>query len=256
MRVVTLNSWKNEGDYDHRLARMAEGLCSLSADIIALQECFVAPGLGIDTAAELATATGLHLTRRAMRAKSRHHCGEWIETRSDLALLTRDTPITISGSSFPDDPDDQDRGFLSVDIDVGAARIRFASTHLTHLQGEAASKLRTEQTRAAVEHLIEGATCPVVLAGDFNAIPGDRSFAPLLDHPKLDEQSRAAAFAVTISRVSPVRALSGHIDHILLFHAQNRVRFAKRSVALVADHEELHLGPSDHPAIVADLEIL
>ena len=38
MRLVSLNTWKAEGDYPKRVRAMADGLASLSADVIALQE--------------------------------------------------------------------------------------------------------------------------------------------------------------------------------------------------------------------------
>ena len=59
MRIVTLNTWKNEGDYARRLPLMRDGLAALSPDVVCLQECFVADGF--DTAAFLAAELGLHL---------------------------------------------------------------------------------------------------------------------------------------------------------------------------------------------------
>jgi endonuclease/exonuclease/phosphatase family metal-dependent hydrolase len=69
MRVVTLNTWKNEGDYLRRLPLMRDGLAAMAPDVVCLQECFVAEGF--DTAARLAAELGLDLHPAPARAKPR-----------------------------------------------------------------------------------------------------------------------------------------------------------------------------------------
>ena len=59
LRVVTLNTWKCEGDYRARLPRMAAGLRALDADLVCLQEVFACAAPSADTAAWLADALGL-----------------------------------------------------------------------------------------------------------------------------------------------------------------------------------------------------
>ena len=71
MRIVTLNTWKNEGEYERRLDLMAVGLGDLRADVVCLQECFV--GGGSDTAARLAAALGM----RAYPAPARRKLRAW-----------------------------------------------------------------------------------------------------------------------------------------------------------------------------------
>jgi len=56
VRIVALNTWKNEGDYRRRLRLMRDGLAELAADVICLQEAFVGgcwdsvsgPAVGLD----------------------------------------------------------------------------------------------------------------------------------------------------------------------------------------------------------------
>jgi endonuclease/exonuclease/phosphatase family metal-dependent hydrolase len=62
MRLVSLNTWKAEGDYVRRIDAMAAGLSALSPDVIALQEDLrTADGL-THTALALARALGLQLS--------------------------------------------------------------------------------------------------------------------------------------------------------------------------------------------------
>jgi endonuclease/exonuclease/phosphatase family metal-dependent hydrolase len=51
MRIVSLNTWKKEGDYSRRLPLMRDGLAAMAPDVVCLQECFFADGF--DTAAWL-----------------------------------------------------------------------------------------------------------------------------------------------------------------------------------------------------------
>ena len=70
MRIVTLNTWKNEGEYERRLDLMAVGLGDLRADVVCLQECFV--GGGSDTDARL-PGTSPAETQSAWRQEGYEH---------------------------------------------------------------------------------------------------------------------------------------------------------------------------------------
>ena len=87
MRIVTLNTWKNEGDYPRRLALMRDGLAELAPDLVCLQECFA--NAGHDTAAWLAAELGLDCHAAPARAKVRRHMGQDLQSTSGLAILAR-----------------------------------------------------------------------------------------------------------------------------------------------------------------------
>lgn len=243
MRCVTLNSWKNEGDYHARLIAMTAGLAALNVDVIALQECFVADALGLDTSATLGHALNMYVTRSPMRAKPRSHGGLLVDSRSDLAILSRMPPLAIGLASFPDESRDTDRGLLWVDVDLGATALRVGCTHLTHLRDAAGEILRTRQAAAAVEQLLAGWSGPAVLMGDLNAVARDPSMAPVFANLALDPNCLAAAQAC------------GDIDHVLLFQGNPSFTLTSRSVTLHPDRVRPALGPSDHPAVVADFAV-
>jgi endonuclease/exonuclease/phosphatase family metal-dependent hydrolase len=243
MRCVTLNTWKNEGNYQTRLKAMADGLAALEADVIALQECFVAEPLELDTAAILADRLGMHLTRRAMRAKPRIHEGAWVESRSDLAILSAVEPVSVvCNTVFVSADGDDERGLLRADIIIGGAAIRFGCTHFTHIGGIAGDMVRIAQASAAFHQLLDGWAGPALLMGDFNARADDDCLSPLFTKSELDCHFRDRG------------GVGNMIDHILLFNQQNKIRVVSQSVAMRPNAHHPENGPSDHPAIIMDVE--
>ncbi|NBP72049.1 MAG: hypothetical protein EBU57_02420 [Alphaproteobacteria bacterium] len=53
LTLVTLNTWKGEGDYPARLSAMGDLIADLHPDIVFLQEVFAVPGTEIGTAISL-----------------------------------------------------------------------------------------------------------------------------------------------------------------------------------------------------------
>jgi endonuclease/exonuclease/phosphatase family metal-dependent hydrolase len=244
MRFVTFNSWKNEGDYHARLKLIISGLAALDADVIALQECFVADAVGADTASALGAALEMHESRQPMRLKHRWHEGASVRSRSDLAILSRVAAASVHYAAFPSDPRDGDRGLLWIDLVIGSGRVRCGCAHLTHLNDTAGATVRSRQAAAAVQHLLNGWSGPAVLMGDLNARAKDGSVAAIFQKSALDPTCRAQAEA------------SGDIDHVLLFQGSPRLVFKARFSAMPPDRCYPARGPSDHPAVVGDLNQL
>lgn len=146
MRIVTLNTWKNEGLYERRLALMAEGLGELAPDIVCLQECFQADGF--DTARHLAGALGLEAAVAPARHKVRTHEGRRIESASGLAILRRNGALGAGRLALPSDPADGERIGQWSDV---APDLRVLNLHLTHLRGPEAARLRRAQLDGAIQ---------------------------------------------------------------------------------------------------------
>jgi endonuclease/exonuclease/phosphatase family metal-dependent hydrolase len=174
VRVITLNTWKNDGDYRRRLPRMRDGLASLAPDVVCLQECFAAAG--IDTAAWLAQALGFELHAAPARAKIRRHDGRDLQSTSGLAILTRHSGVSAS-CALTSDPADGERIAQRLDLTIDGRPLRILNLHLTHLRDRAT--LRTMQLAEALawaeSHLAGG----LVVAGDLNATAADAALAPL-----------------------------------------------------------------------------
>ncbi|MDZ4317608.1 MAG: endonuclease/exonuclease/phosphatase family protein [Phenylobacterium sp.] len=240
MRIVTLNTWKNEGQYERRLALMAEGLGELEPDVVCLQECFQADGF--DTARHLADALGLDAALAPARHKLRAHQGRRIESASGLAILRRNGALASGRLALPSDPADGERIGQWADVAPG---LRVLNLHLTHLRGPQASSLRAAQLAKA----LAAARRPgagLIVAGDLNA-PAD---AP--DLAQIAAALDLAAAPTLQGERDGHPAYPGAIDHLALVDSggwaiRRRFRALDRP-----DAEGWH--PSDHAAVVADLE--
>ena len=205
LRLITLNSWKGDGDYPARLTRMVDGLRPLEADLIALQEVLVAPAAGFDTAAHLAAALGLQPVVLPLRSKLRMVGGRSLDSMSGLALLTR-LPVRASGRvAMPTDPADGERAALTVTLDGRDGPLTVAVLHLTHLAG--AADLRRRQWHC-VAAALAGAG-PALAAGDFNA--GIDAFLPLPPGWRDSRSTCGAAARPTVIGGGP----DDCIDHVL-----------------------------------------
>ncbi len=231
IRVVTLNSWKDEGDWPARMAAIAAGLAALQADIICLQEVYV--GGGRDTGQWLAAALGRHCTHLAARDKLRGG----IPSSSGVAILSRVAPSGSVAVDLPTTPDDGGRKALIANIDTVHGPVAVASLHLSHLRSPDAGPLRAAQLAALVA--AADANMPLILAGDFNApatapelallqMPGWTSTAPLL----AGQNSLLGRPAALIDHVA-IRAPSGNLR---LHQAQILLNEPTASGVLPSDH--------------------
>ena len=240
MRIVTLNTWKNEGPYLRRLDLMARGLAALAPDVVCLQECFA--GAGRDTAAHLASALGLNRHARPARAKPRRHEGAMVASTSGLAMLSRLPAIAESACALASDPADGERLAQRLDLAVAGRRLRILNLHLTHLSGPDSARLRTRQLAAALCWAGEDLAAGLVVAGDLNAGAADPTLAAL----KAQVGFEAATF------LGPRADRSGPaIDHLVL-QEPGGWGVACRFRALDKVDPEGWL-PSDHAAVVVDL---
>lgn len=218
LHVVTLNTWKNDGDYARRLPLMRDGLAAMAPDVVCLQECFAAPRRpdggpdeapegGADTAAWLAAALGMTLHAAPARGKPRRHAGREVFSTSGLAILARGEAVAEGRLALTGDPADGERIAQRLDLVAKGRPLRVVNLHLTHLRGAAA--LRALQLREALAWAEDGLEGGLVIAGDLNATAEDPALAPLGLTPRPGTLHGARAGAP-----SPTRGLA--IDHCVL----------------------------------------
>jgi endonuclease/exonuclease/phosphatase family metal-dependent hydrolase len=246
MRIATFNTWKNEGDYLTRIDAIGAALARLELDVIALQECFYAPAINADTAACVARALGLHVSRAPMREKERTMGGAEVLSRADLAILTREAPLDVAFAPLSPDPRDGERLVLRADLELGNQRIRVVNVHLTHLRDTAASETRTIQARETLSFARSDWRDPIIIAGDLNAVSWSPSLSPLFDDPDMDRSCHAAREQAGASGAGLLEG--GAIDHVLVFDPLHRVTCKRRKVEFAGS------GLSDHPVVVVELD--
>ena len=180
--VVTLNTWKNDGDYPRRLPLMLGGLAAMAPDVVCLQECFAAEDGGEDTAAWLAGELGMTLHAATARGKPRRHGGREVFSTSGLAMLARATDGVCERLELVSHPADGERIGQRLDLTVKGRPLRVLNLHLTHLRG--AGALRGRQLRQALDWALDGLEGGLVVAGDLNATADDPALAPLGLEPR------------------------------------------------------------------------
>ena len=250
MRMVSLNTWKCDGDYRRRVRLMGRGLAALAPDVVCLQECFRSAEVGVDSAAALGAATGLSVVARQARCKARDFEGEPVASSSGLAILVRHRLIGSGVLPLPSDSRDGERLALFVDLRVQQRRLRIVCTHLTHLRDSA---LRAQQARALLA-LDDGTADAVIVAGDFNARITDASLGALAErcHRGTDAAADAGTYlgsAVAIGRSERPRSARA-IDQLLLLGGARRGWLSRPSVVLARPDAE-GVYPSDHTGVFA-----
>lgn len=184
LTLVTLNTWKGEGDYPSRLIAMGDLLEKLNPDLVFLQEVLAVPGSDIDTARTLAERVGFRTVSHPARRKPRRIGGEVCESTSGLAMLTRLELRAAKSVTLPTDPADGERIAQVAEFDTGMNGVPplvAVNLHLSHLPD--ARKLRQSQFAAVHNSIgtVQGAT--VVFAGDFNDDPDDQWIADAVSDP-------------------------------------------------------------------------
>ncbi|MEQ8195439.1 MAG: endonuclease/exonuclease/phosphatase family protein [Rhodospirillales bacterium] len=262
LSIVTLNTWKGDGEYRVRLRLMAEGLAALDADIILLQECFSVKGGEENTAQHLAATLGLNGFYQPVREKRRVFDGKEVSTFSGLAVLSRFASEPVGAIELPSDPADGQRAaqFISVDADGGSsggAPILIANTHLTHLPE--ADDLRTKQMQTIVKRIREDqGHGTVVLGGDFNATPDKpviRWLTGLRNLRAIDAGAAGAGNKPKPTKLEKEGEYQGkairRLDYLFLINRVPQPQYSIVSSDVVLDKPDPLTGlfPSDHAAV-------
>lgn len=236
LHIVTLNTWKNEGDYARRLPLMRDGLAAMAPDVVCLQECFAAEGF--DTAAWLAAELGLAPRAAPARLKPRRMGDAELISTSGLAILARgQAEGEAAVLALSSHPADGERIGQRLDLVVRGRPLRILNLHLTHLRN--ASELRATQLLEALDWACEDLAGGLVVAGDLNATAADPALAPLGLKARPGAPHGAGAGAE--------RPRAAAIDHCVLLRAGAWREVAALRGCDVADPDGRF--PSDHAAV-------
>ena len=257
IRCVSLNTWKCDGQYRDRLHWMADGLSALKPDIVCLQEAFVCEDLGLDTARFLAETLGLHMQSLPARLKRRQFAGADRDSWSNLAILSKWPGQLLPNTKLKEHPKDNERWAMQLRLDIeGQAQLNVINTHLTHVrddEGAATRYQQAQQLRELVQKLIR-AKNTVILCGDMNALAASHELSPLNQIQWLQALEDVEGGTMQGAAFSADRK-TYRIDHIFVASNTPSTRLIKRWPSLNAPIGPNGEFPSDHAALVVDLEI-
>jgi endonuclease/exonuclease/phosphatase family metal-dependent hydrolase len=241
-RILTYNVHRCLGT-DGRIspARIAEVIASCDADIVALQELDVSRARtgGVDQARLIADELRMHLHFHPAVRVMEELYGDAILTARPCKLVKAEVLPTWGRRAFV-----EPRGALWACVDVGGAEIQVINTHLG---------LRGPERLRQIDRLLgpdwfchPGCREPVIVTGDFNAIPRSRVYRRLTAHLQ-DAQT-----ALGRSRQKPTypsRAPFLRLDHVFVSHSIEvlRAETVRTPVARIA---------SDHLPVLVDFQVV
>lgn len=260
MRVLTWNLWWRYGPWQQRREAIAAVLAEIGPDVCGLQEVWVTREGNL--AGELAERLGMHWCWAVADMGDGLYIGN--------AVLSR-WPITGQAEvRLPTGDLNEGRVALHARIDTPGGSLPMFTTHLTYLPG--GSHIRLGQVRRLAEFVAAhagNATYPPVVTGDLNAEPDSdelRLLGGLLTTPAAPglvlvdawRYAEAGDSGFTWDRRNGYQSDTvlpdSRIDYILtgLPREQNRGRV--RTARLAGTSPVDGVWPSDHFAVVADLE--
>jgi endonuclease/exonuclease/phosphatase family metal-dependent hydrolase len=258
VRCITLNTWKNEGDYAARLRAMGAGLGALRPDVVLLQEAFRAEATETDTARALGEALGLAVAYAPARAKVRSWLGRDVASESGLAVLVRGEVIGSERLPLPSDAAGGERITLIVRARLTSGiEVMAGCVHLSHLRGDEAR--RSEQLGAVLAaEAWETPTALRLLGGDFNAAINGEEMAWLAAHPRW----RVTEVGVSLRLYQPTHPLPPHpgrpgrrIDGIYSVVRRDEPAASVVAGGVALDAPERGVWPSDHAAVWSDFDV-
>lgn len=255
MRIVSINTGRNAGDYPVRISVLARRIRALNPDIVLAQEVFATADGRFDTAAVIAAEGEFQYASAPARPKLREVAGQPLMSTSGLALFSRFPIQQGTAIALPTSEADGGRVMQVVEVNVQGTPLRLVNLHLSFIGGADGDRLRGVQWRE-VETAIAASDLPTVIAGDFNATPSSPLLRGLMSDRKFDfgpddlETSLPTSFGGLIDAGGGGEVL----DYIVA--VRPGVRLRRRRVELTAVEAELGSCVSDHAAVVAEVDIV
>ena len=168
--IITINTWKCDGNYDKRLTLLSAQLKSLRPDVVACQECFESDEAGANTLRFLAAELNMQRCFLPARFRKRLFRGNWENSFSGLGILSRYPIMLLQSYTLPEVPGDDERKLQLAEISMpGIGKLLVANTHLTHLRNV---ELRCEQASFVANITSSFSDYGYrIICGDMNATP-------------------------------------------------------------------------------------
>ena len=251
IKIITINTWKSDGHYAHRMMALAEQLQELDPDVVLCQECFALPDNVVNAIQTLSSALQLYSVFTPARLKRRRLNDHWKDSYSGLGILSR-FPITmLKEFTFPFVPEDGERKVQIATIDLPhGKKLIICNIHLTHLPG--ASALRSEQIRRlASEVTTLDPTAIRIVGGDFNAEMNSPELNLLQDILAAKDCYTLGNGKIPRDPPAPFQVQKA-VDHLFVLPDMNGryPTFKNSAVVLNWRSKTLAMYPSDHPGIM------
>ncbi len=168
MKIISLNTWKCDGDYSSRIENTLAFLKGQNPDLICLQEAFKTADGSTDTAQTIADFLGYSLFYSPARQKERLFKGEYKASWSGLAILSKYKLEDCITRPLWDLPEGGERIFQAVNLNKNGKSWLVINTHLCHLISE--DSVRQKQLNEILAYCeSQNAGTNTIICGDMNA---------------------------------------------------------------------------------------
>jgi endonuclease/exonuclease/phosphatase family metal-dependent hydrolase len=256
--VITINTWKCEGDYFVRIKYLAEELLKLNPDIVLCQECFYCNSKGVSTLDYLAKQLGMFQKYAPARKKERFFLNECVISESGLGILSKFEIEKSEFSKLPNVPGDDERMLQKLTIELpNSQKLQIVNVHLTHI--DTLKNHRLSQIEFIIDQ-IENNEDLFIIGGDFNALPDSEEINRLISKGNvIDLFSGFDPFVERSSLVEPYeKGKNLNVDYLFTSkkHLENgnmKILYAK--TVLNQKNPINNQYPSDHFGIMVKLQI-
>lgn len=240
LSIVTLNTWKCDGEYPKRIDLILKDIQEREFDFFLGQEIFDSEDLS--TWKMVTEGLNLPSVYEKSRLKNREVNGRVVPSHSGLCCWSRYTPVSTHKVELPDTPLDGERISQIITYQIGDFLLAVVNTHLTHLKDS--SSLRIEQISKTLEEL-QRIREPdgIIFCGDFNAGKESEEIQFLIDECDFTD-AYPQCFTTHTNGIC--------LDHILYYPAD---RFSVNSTSVILDYPINGTIPSDHFGLHVELEI-
>jgi endonuclease/exonuclease/phosphatase family metal-dependent hydrolase len=267
LKVMTLNIWHRERDWNARLAVLRRELASLAPDVLGLQEVLeltASAGSARNQAQEVAHELGYEVVYS--RAQT---LGPGLEFGN--ALLSRFPIAAHETVALPGAETGESRSLLCARVQAPHAEVPVFVTHLNWKLHHGAVRLRqlTQIVDEIEQRAPVGGSYPPILMGDFNAEPESDEIRWMRGYATLNGRSIFFADAwayggdggpgFTFDRRNPNAARSHEpprrIDYIFVRGPDAKLRGEPLATRVVLDREQDGVWASDHFGLYTELSL-
>ncbi len=256
-RIVTINTWKCDGDYFNRINELVFQLSKLNPSIIACQECFLSNDKSVDTLKFISDKLEMHYDFTSGRFKERLLNHKWVTSFSNLGILSKHPIIETNTYDLPGNSEDTDRKVFHVKIELAKSKIvELFNTHLTHLVN---SPLQQIQFKSLTEIINANKNKNIQLVcGDFNADINSKLMADFIQSCKAQDCYDLG------NGIEPRYSLVDEyhknnlvcVDHIFVLpNIENNISIIDSHISLDDNRNEFNIFPSDHFGISTVLSV-
>ncbi|GMA60429.1 endonuclease/exonuclease/phosphatase family protein [Alicyclobacillus fastidiosus] len=264
LRILTINTWKCDGNYDLRMQALAKQISSLDPDVITLQESFRTVDGTVDTAKSLANALGMHCQFAQARRKTRMVKARVVESDSGLAMLSRVPIQSTHRLVLPTDSPSEERVALLGILDWHGVVVNIANVHFTHLPER--MLVKRAQLSAVLDACSTDAGIDVhanLICGDFNTplhelqeLLAGRNEWTIRDSYVLGGGESERITIRGIGADWPDAVCIDYILHVQKSTESSTVRFEDSSIVLNQPNGKTGVFPSDHYGVMTTMHFV